>query len=535
MRLDDALEAVGHGRFHWHLLLSCGSGYLAVNGWSMAIILAEPEIEAEFGLPASAAGLLLTLHFVGQTCGSALWGPWADRRGRRAPLLASLGLAGLSGALAACCRSYGLLIACLLFAGVGAGGGVPVNGSMMAEFVPASRRGAQLALLSLFWALGALLVAAFAWAFIPLCSCDEPAAPNATSAAAGLGPTPCEPERNFGWRLVFLGLGVTNLLSLAWAWSEPESPAWLLQSGRHAAAIDVLRLVARRNRTPCVALAAGASLTLSDGADGGPSEAECDGLPTINSVAVAAAEPPPAAAAAESGASPSDAEGIGKAMLARRAGRRVPRCSSTACSAGVCSSGLRATTAMLALIWFLSNYGYGTFNSTVPSLLSRKGIGKHEPARRARLDLYRDTLIYAAASVPGALLGMRIVETRLGRRLSLALACVLLAGCLAAFEFVRNEAEVVAATVGIALASQTMYTAEYVYTPEVYPTAVRGTAVALVSAAARVAGFAAPAAGGALLSAGRGGLLVPISGFSIGATALLAAFLPIETRGRNLQ
>ncbi len=190
---------------------------------------------------------------------------------------------------------------------------------------------------------------------------------------------------------------------------------------------------------------------------------------------------------------------------------------------------------MLVLIWFLSNYGYGTFNSTVPSLLSRKGIGKHEPARRARLDLYRDTLIYAAASVPGALLGMRIVETRLGRRLSLALACVLLAGCLAAFEFVRNEAEVVAATVGIALASQTMYTAEYVYTPEVYPTAVRGTAVALVSAAARVAGFAAPAAGGALLSAGRGGLLVPISGFSIGATALLAAFLPIETRGRNLQ
>ena len=58
--------------------------------------------------------------------------------------------------------------------------------------------------------------------------------------------------------------------------------------------------------------------------------------------------------------------------------------------------------------------------------------------------------------------------------------------------------------------------------------------MALVSSVARVAGFAAPLAAGEILTASDGDELLPCAIGFVLLTAVAAALLPIETRGRKI-
>jgi putative MFS transporter len=74
----------------------------------------------------------------------------------------------------------------------------------------------------------------------------------------------------------------------------------------------------------------------------------------------------------------------------------------------------------------------------------------------------------------------------------------------------------------------------YAYTPELYPTSVRGTGFGAASGMSRIAGALAPVIGGALLASS---LVLPLTmyalGFLLGAAAV--GLLGIETRGRPLR
>lgn len=93
---------------------------------------------------------------------------------------------------------------------------------MMAEFLPADRRGRWLVMLEGFWALGTVFVAL--------------AALGVQSAGAE------EP-----WRAIFLLTGLPALLGLAIRFWIPESPLYLLKRGRTAEAQAVIATVARVN------------------------------------------------------------------------------------------------------------------------------------------------------------------------------------------------------------------------------------------------------------------------------------------------
>lgn len=77
----------------------------------------------------------------------------------------------------------------------------------------------------------------------------------------------------------------------------------------------------------------------------------------------------------------------------------------------------------------------------------------------------------------------------------------------------------------------TMWGVVYSYSPEVFPTSVRGTAVGMASSLARVLGSTAPLATGALLQVSLQAPLYLSSAALCGA-ALCMILLPIETRGR---
>jgi putative MFS transporter len=84
-------------------------------------------------------------------------------------------------------------------------------------------------------------------------------------------------------------------------------------------------------------------------------------------------------------------------------------------------------------------------------------------------------------------------------------------------------------------AIEATFSALYVYTPELYPTAVRSFGLALCNAFSRLGGFAAPFATVYLVERGRTGAAEGLLGVLCLAAAAAAFALRYETRGRDLQ
>ncbi len=105
--------------------------------------------------------------------------------------------------------------------GIGMGMEFPIAQSMLSELIPAQRRGRYIALMDGFWPLGFVAAGVLSYFLLPL----------------------------IGWRDIFLVLAVPAVFVLAIRFFIPESPRWLEQAGRHAAADKVLGAIEARVRT----------------------------------------------------------------------------------------------------------------------------------------------------------------------------------------------------------------------------------------------------------------------------------------------
>jgi MFS family permease len=83
---------------------------------------------------------------------------------------------------------------------------LPVDYTMMAEFLPSDRRGRWLVLLESFWAIGTICLAVLA--LVALSHGDQ------------------------AWRVIFLVTGIPALIGVVLRFYIPESPMYLNRSGR---------------------------------------------------------------------------------------------------------------------------------------------------------------------------------------------------------------------------------------------------------------------------------------------------------------
>jgi MFS transporter, putative metabolite:H+ symporter len=189
---------------HWGLLFVLGVALIVDVMKPATLAFVVPGSKAEYGLSTGQAALYPLAALAGTTIGSFWWGLLADRMGRRAAiLLASLIFIGT--AICGFMPQFGLnLVMCFLM-GVGAGGMLPIVYALMAESVPAAKRGWLVVLHGGLGTVGGYL------------------------AASGFA-TLLEPR--FGWRILwFLNLP-TGLLVLVLNRWIPESPRFLLERGR---------------------------------------------------------------------------------------------------------------------------------------------------------------------------------------------------------------------------------------------------------------------------------------------------------------
>jgi putative MFS transporter len=219
--MEQGIRTAGVGKFQYRLFVIFGLVWMADAMQVLSIGFSAPSIAATFGIPLPRALESGTLFFIGMLAGAFVFGRLADRIGRRPVLMAAVVIDACFGVASAFAPDFTWLLVLRCLTGVGVGGTLPVDYTMMAEFLPSDRRGRWLVLLESFWAVGTLLLAVLALAALRWGS--------------------------DAWRVIFFVTGVPALVGVVLRMGIPESPMYLQRSGLPDQARAVLERVARVN------------------------------------------------------------------------------------------------------------------------------------------------------------------------------------------------------------------------------------------------------------------------------------------------
>ncbi|MFF0816330.1 MFS transporter [Rhodococcus sp. NPDC003318] len=178
---------------------------------------AIPALSADWGLSKASFGLLLALSSGAMVVGSLLFGPVADRWGRRRVILLCTVVFSVFTLASAFAPSMGVLIVLRVLAGIGLGGVTPNLIALTSEYSPARSRSTLVTIVVAGMSLGGFL---------------------GGLAAAQLIPA-------YGWESIFLAGGVLPLVVTAFAWKWlPESGKFLAARGDHEGVARIFSAIA---------------------------------------------------------------------------------------------------------------------------------------------------------------------------------------------------------------------------------------------------------------------------------------------------
>lgn len=185
---------------------------------------------------------------------------------------------------------------------------------------------------------------------------------------------------------------------------------------------------------------------------------------------------------------------------------------------------MRRTTLLLWLIWFAISLGYYGVFTWLPGFFRTQGMNM--------LPVYQNAFILALAQLPGYFSAAYLIE-HWGRRKTLAVYLAVSGVFTYLFAAVSSLNWMVAMGIWMSFFTLGAWGALYAYTPEAFPTSVRGTGMGAASGMTRIAGAIAPSLGAALLG---GGLVIPLTVFAISylVAAAAALALPSETNQKPL-
>src|SRR5216684_2371013 len=193
------------GGFQIRLLLTCAA-VLFLDGFdTQAIGYVAPALAKEWSLSKGALGPVFSAGLFGLMIGALVFGPLADRVGRKKIIILSTLAFGLGALVTAFVQDVNMLLAIRFLTGLGLGGAMPNAIAMTSEFNPRRRRATMVMIMFCGFSVGAALGGFLAAALIP----------------------------QFGWRSVFVVGGLAPLLLVPiLARRLPESVRFLALTGR---------------------------------------------------------------------------------------------------------------------------------------------------------------------------------------------------------------------------------------------------------------------------------------------------------------
>jgi sugar porter (SP) family MFS transporter len=204
------LDERSPGRFYWSLtLLATLGGFLF--GYDTANIGAALNL-VPYKLGDFATGYLVAGASLGAALGAFCAGPIADRFGRRSLLIVDALIYSIGALLSAFTPTVGVLLFARTLIGLAIGADSAIATAYIAEYAPRERRG-SLSMLQQ-WMITVGILVSYVIALIVL------------RVAPGSA-------RGIDWRLIF-GIGaVPAIIGLILRFEMPESPRWLMRTGRY--------------------------------------------------------------------------------------------------------------------------------------------------------------------------------------------------------------------------------------------------------------------------------------------------------------
>ncbi|HWC81436.1 MAG TPA: MFS transporter [Pseudonocardiaceae bacterium] len=142
------------------------NSFLAAQlGWTMdafdyfIVVLVYADIAKEFHVSLTKMAFLTTVTLIMRPVGALLFGLWADRVGRRVPLMVDVCFYSVIGFVCAFAPNYTILLVLRLLYGIGMGGEWGLGAALAMEKIPGSRRGFFSGFLQVGYSCGYLLAA----------------------------------------------------------------------------------------------------------------------------------------------------------------------------------------------------------------------------------------------------------------------------------------------------------------------------------------------------------------------------------------
>ncbi len=217
--VEDVLRAGGLSRFQKKAVLVTGAAWTFVAMEILLVGFVAPIFAAQWQLNGAMQGLVNSAALAGSLCGSLALGRAADRIGRRAIFQYSILWYALFTAGTALAWGPWSVMTFRFLAGLGLGGMLVVDPSMLTEYLPPQRRGRLLVFLDFWWPVGLLMATGLSYLF--------------------LGPS-FDRFGAWSWRYLFLAAAFPAFLAFVVRRTLPESPYFLARQGRSNEAAEVL-------------------------------------------------------------------------------------------------------------------------------------------------------------------------------------------------------------------------------------------------------------------------------------------------------
>ncbi|XP_050217766.1 organic cation/carnitine transporter 7-like [Mercurialis annua] len=217
--LDEALNAVGFGKFQGLVLVYAGLGWFAEAMEVMILSFVGPAVKLKWELSSGEESLLSIVVFGGMLFGAYTWGFVSDNFGRRKGILSITMITSGAGFISAFSPNYLTLVVLRCLVGFGLGG-THVFLSWFLEFLPTSHRGKWMVIFSTFWTLGILFEASLAWIVM----------------------------LRLNWRWLLALSSIPSFTLLLFYRLAPESPRYLCLNGRTTQAHQILEKMSLVNQ-----------------------------------------------------------------------------------------------------------------------------------------------------------------------------------------------------------------------------------------------------------------------------------------------
>ena len=224
LRIEEILDLERPSREQLRILWIARVSWMFV---AMEIILAAftlPYFIRIFSLSEVEAGFLASAVLIGDIIGAAIFGRISDQIGRRPVFQISLLWYSIFTALTSVARGFWDILILRILAGIGLGGMLVIDPTLLSEFLPRRVRGRLMVSLDLFWPVGSFVALALSYIFIEL----------------GGG----------NWRGLFLAAAIPAVTITFFRLYVPESPFYLAKRGRLDEASRVIRMLTGSNVDP---------------------------------------------------------------------------------------------------------------------------------------------------------------------------------------------------------------------------------------------------------------------------------------------